>query len=128
MLVLTSLLGVIFLSLGFQINKFEEHNIGYQPSNFQCFRLSLSSLTEWGGNTPPQCYSKTKDPSATRLLNDWGEQISYKSRYGCAASAESRLHKISPKNLTPRQQMPQNLMTSQVFMKFRVKISEFFNK
>ena len=63
-----------------------------------------------------------------RLLNDWGEQISHKSRYGCAASAESRLHKISPKNLIPKQQMPQNLMTSQVFMKFRVKISEFFNK
>ena len=70
-------------------------------------------------NTPPQCYSKTKDPNGTRLLNDWGEQISYKSRYGCAASAEARLHKISPKNLIPRQQMPQNLMTSQVFMKFR---------
>ena len=80
---------------------------------------------------------KTPLPSATArqkipVLQDFsmigGEQISYKSRYGCAASAESRLHKISPKNLIPRQQMPQNLMTIQVFMKFRVKISEFFNK
>ena len=78
----------------------------------------------------PSATARQKIPVLTglRLLNDWGEQISHKSRYGCAASAESRLHKISPKNLIPRQQMPQNLMTSQVFMKFRVKISEFFNE
>ena len=45
-----------------------------------------------------------------RLLDDWGgggggegEQIPYKSRYRCEASAESRLHKISPKTLIPSQ-------------------------
>ena len=83
-----------------------------------------------GWKTPlPSATARQKIPVLTglRLLNDWGEQISHKSRYGCATSAESRLHKISPKKL-PRQQMPQNLMTSQVFMKFRVNISEFFNK
>ena len=68
-----------------------------------------------------------------RLLNDWGgggegEQILYKSRYRYAASAQSRLDKISPKNLIPRQKVPQNVMTSQVFMKFRVQTSEFLNK
>ena len=58
-LVLTSLWGH-FLSLGCQINKFEEHNIGYQPFKFQCFRLSLSNLTEWGGKHPSQVLQQDK--------------------------------------------------------------------
>ena len=58
-LVLTSL-WCHFLPLSFQINKFEEHNIGYQPSKFQCFRLSLSNLTEWGGKHPSPVLQQDK--------------------------------------------------------------------
>ena len=54
------IIGCHYLSLGFQINKFEEHNIGYQPSKFQCFRLSLSNLTEWGGKHPSPVLQQDK--------------------------------------------------------------------
>ena len=56
-LVLTSL---SFLLLGFQIGKFEEFDIGCQPSKFQCFRLSLSNLTEWGEKHPSPVLQQDK--------------------------------------------------------------------
>ena len=61
------IIGCHYLSLGFQINKFEEHNIGYQPSKFQCFRLSLSNLTEWSGKHPSPVLQQDKNPSAYRV-------------------------------------------------------------
>ena len=38
----------------------------------------------------------------------------------CGQSAKSRLGKVSPKNVMPRQKSAKNLMTGQVFMNFIV--------
>ena len=54
-----------FLSLSLQISTFLEHDRGYQPSKFQCSRMSRSNL--WKGvNPPPKCYNEIKKPSAHR--------------------------------------------------------------
>ena len=48
---------------------FVEHGIGYQPSKFQCSRMSGSNFMERGGkDPPPKCYNEIKEPSAYRVL------------------------------------------------------------
>ena len=59
MLVLTSLLGVIFYHWVSKLTNLK-NIIGYQPSNFQCFRLSLSNLTEWGVKHPSPVLQQDK--------------------------------------------------------------------
>ena len=41
-----------------------EHNMDYQPSKFQCPRMSGSNFMDGGGQDPPQCYNEIKKPSA----------------------------------------------------------------
>ena len=58
-----------FLSLCFQISIFVEHDKGYQPSKFQCSRMSGLNFMEGGGGwkPPSQCYKKIKKASAYRV-------------------------------------------------------------
>ena len=42
---------------------FVEHDIGYQPSKFQCSRMSGSNFME-GGGKDPQCYNEIRKPIA----------------------------------------------------------------
>ena len=44
---------------------FVKHDIGYQPSKFQCSRMSGSNFME--GDGTPQCYNEIKKPSAYRV-------------------------------------------------------------
>ena len=55
-----------------------------------------------------------------------GGWLPNKGWYGCAASAKPRPGKISQKNLMPRQKVPKNLMSGQVFMNLRLPKLEFF--
>ena len=44
-----------------------EHDIGYQPSKFQCSVMSGSNFMEGGGNPPPKCYNEIRKPSVYRV-------------------------------------------------------------
>ena len=46
---------------------FVEHDIGSQPSMFQCSTVSGSNFMEGGGTPPPQYYNEIKKPSAYRV-------------------------------------------------------------
>ena len=49
----------------YKLAYFIEHDISYQPSIFQCSRMSVSNFMDGGGN--PQCYDEIKKPSAYRV-------------------------------------------------------------
>ena len=52
----------------FKLAYFIEHDIGYQPSKFQCSRMSGSNFMDGGVENPsPQCYNEIKKPSAYRV-------------------------------------------------------------
>ena len=55
-----------------KLKYFAEHNMGYQPSKFQCFRLSLSNWTEWGRKHLPSAAARPKSQVliGLRLLNE----------------------------------------------------------
>ena len=57
-----------------------------------------------------------------------GGRLPNKGRYGCVASAKPRPDKIFPKKPNAQAKMPQNLITGQVFMNFRVPELEIFSK
>ena len=57
-----------------------------------------------------------------------GGGLPNKGSYGCAASAEPRPAKISPKNLMPGQKSAQKPNDREVFMNFRVPKLGFFGK
>ena len=44
-----------------KLTYFVEHNIGYQLSKFQCFRLSLPNLTVIGNQFIRECWTKNHD-------------------------------------------------------------------
>ena len=45
---------------------FVEYGIGYQPSKFECSRMSGSNFME-GVEKTPQCYNEIKKPNAYRV-------------------------------------------------------------
>ena len=56
-----------FYHLVCKLAYFVEHNIGFQPSKCQCFRLSLPNLTEWGGKHPSLVLQQDEKPSGYRV-------------------------------------------------------------
>ena len=68
-----------FLSLSFEITTFCRNDIGYQPSKFQCSRMSGSNFMEGDGEKPPQCLKEIKSPVL----------IGLKEKYSHATSARS---------------------------------------
>ena len=60
-------LGRHLLLLGFKLAYFVEHNISYQPSNFQPSRMSGSDFIEERLKNTPQCLIGTEKPSAFRV-------------------------------------------------------------
>ena len=90
---------------------------------FGCFRqVELNSITLFNGtNRLTNKYGL--DRGARELRGGGGgggRRLPNKGRYGCAASAKPRPGKISQKNLMPGQKVPQNRMTGQVFMTFKL--------
>ena len=60
--IMTSFLITEFPKLAY----FVEHDIGYQPSKFQCSGMSGSNFMEGSGNLPP-CCNEIKNLSACRV-------------------------------------------------------------
>ena len=50
----------------FKLAYFVEHDTGYQPSKFQCSRMSGSNFME-GGGTPPPVLQRDKKPALIGL-------------------------------------------------------------
>ena len=48
---------------------FVEHGIGYQPSRFQCSRMSGSNFMEGGVEKTPQCYNEIRSPVLIGLIS-----------------------------------------------------------
>ena len=68
---------------------FVDHGIGYQPSKFQCSRISGSNFMKGGWKRSPcQCYNEIKKPSAYRVKGKKGGN-NYSRKNGCRETTVS---------------------------------------
>ena len=54
-----------------KLTYFVEHDIGYQPSKFQCSRMYGSNFMKGRETPPPKCYDEIKRPSAYRVNKNY---------------------------------------------------------
>ena len=62
---------VMFYHSVSELAYFVEPDISYQPSKFQCSRMSGSNFMEGGVETSPQCYNEIRKPSAYRVKENF---------------------------------------------------------